>query len=101
LRKGTHVNGVGSHTPGARELDTTTIRRATVVVETKEAALAEAGDLLIPLGEGLGREDAITAELSEVIRWGAPDARREITVFKSVGVGFEDLAVAAAAYVRL
>jgi len=97
LPEACHVNGVGSHSPDARELDTATIRRATVVVETKEAALAEAGDLLLPLEEGLEREDVIAATLAEVLAWGPPD-NHQISVFKSVGVAFEDLAVAAAAF---
>lgn len=98
LPVGCHVNGVGSHSPSARELDTATIRRGTVVVETKEVALTEAGDLLIPLDEGLERGDVVSATLNEVVLWGPPEPRGEISVFKSVGVAFEDLAVAAAAF---
>jgi ornithine cyclodeaminase len=101
LPRGVHVNAVGAHSPQARELDTDTIRRATVVVETKEAALAEAGDLLIPLGEGLAEADVIAATLSEVVAQEAPDVPGELTVFKSVGVAFEDLAVACFAAERL
>ena len=45
---GAHVNAVGSYRPETRELDTEAVRRARVVVETREVALAEAGELLIP-----------------------------------------------------
>ncbi|HYY07711.1 MAG TPA: ornithine cyclodeaminase family protein [Actinomycetota bacterium] len=97
LRPGAHVNAVGTHLPTARELDTETISRARVVVESREVALAEAGELVIPLSEGaIGREHVV-ADLAEVaggasVRTGDED----VTVFKSVGMAFEDLAVARA-----
>lgn len=101
LPAGAHVNAVGSYRPDLRELDETTIRRGRLVVETREAALEEAGDLLMPIGVGV-----ITAgdlvELSDVVR-GARVRRgpEDVTVFKSVGVAFEDLVVARAALDRL
>ena len=103
LRPGTHVNAVGSHTPQAREVDTATVERAFVVVETREAAGAEAGDLLIPLAEGAVVPVRVPgAELGEVVRGVAPDDRwGDITLFKSVGVAFEDLALARFAYERI
>ena len=55
LPEGVHVNAVGSYRPETRELDTEAIRRARVVVETREVALAEAGELLIPIREGADR----------------------------------------------
>ncbi len=98
LPEGAHVNAVGAYTPTTRELDDVTVRRSRLVVETREAALAEAGDLLIPLQAGIIARSNIVADLSEVVR-GAPVRRAtaDITVFKSVGVAFEDLAVAAIA----
>jgi ornithine cyclodeaminase len=102
LRPGAHVNAVGAFTPEMRELDTEAVRRARVVVETREAAMAEAGDLLIPIGEGAIGEDHVVADLAEVVR-GVPVRRsdRDVTLFKSVGVAFEDLVVARAAVDRL
>jgi ornithine cyclodeaminase/alanine dehydrogenase-like protein (mu-crystallin family) len=95
---GTHVNAVGAYQPHTRELDTALVVRGRVVVESREAALEEAGDLLIPLGEGAIDRDHIDADLTEVVRGRkvrtGPD---DVTVFKSVGVAFEDLAVARAA----
>jgi ornithine cyclodeaminase len=101
LRPGTHVNAVGAYRPEHRELDDQSVRRARLVVETREAALAEAGDIIIPMERGVIGSDAIQADLAEVV--GGRTVRRgpdDITVFKSVGVAFEDLAVAAAAYER-
>jgi ornithine cyclodeaminase len=102
LSRGSHVNAVGAYTPQTRELDDDTIGRARVVVETREVALAEAGDLLIPLRAGSIGPDHVVADLSEVVH--GVTVRRspeEVTVFKSVGVAFEDLVVARAAVDRL
>jgi ornithine cyclodeaminase/alanine dehydrogenase-like protein (mu-crystallin family) len=102
LPDGVHVNAVGSYQPTTRELDDATMARARIVVETREAALAEAGDLLIPLASGAIAGDAVIADLAEVVRGAA--VRRDpgdVTVFTSVGVAFEDLAVARALVDRL
>jgi ornithine cyclodeaminase/alanine dehydrogenase-like protein (mu-crystallin family) len=97
LRAGAHVNAVGAYRPDAREVDTATIARARVVVETRGAALAEAGDLLIPMGEGAIRAEHVVADLAELVR-GKPVRRsiEDITLFESVGIAFEDLTVAVA-----
>ncbi|MBC7222897.1 MAG: ornithine cyclodeaminase family protein [Anaerolineae bacterium] len=97
---GTHVTGVGSHTPDGRELDSTLIQRARVVVDERGAALSEAGDLIIPLQEGLIREDHIAAELGEVVaglRVGR-ETPEQVTVFKSVGLALQDIAAATRVY---
>lgn len=98
LPTGCHVNAVGAHRPDARELDSVAVARAKVIVETKQAALAEAGDLLIPIEEGMDPQEVIAGELSEVVGGLIGRAARdEITLLKGVGVAFEDLAVALAA----
>jgi ornithine cyclodeaminase len=96
LAAGAHVNAVGAYRPDAREVDTRAVIRARVVVETRAAALAESGDLLVPIGEGaIG--DHVVADLQEVVR-GAPvrTGPDDVTLFASVGLAFEDLAVAGA-----
>ena len=102
LSQGTHLNAIGSFTPDARELDDSTILRAKIVVDSLDAALAEAGDLLIPMRAGIFQRNQIHAELGEIIA-GRKKAREndlEITVFKSVGLGIQDAAVARLAYVK-
>src|SRR4029450_5861520 len=96
------VNAVGAYTPRTRELDDVAIVRARVVVETREVALAEACALLIALGAGPIGPNHVVADLSEVVR-GVTVRRNpeDVTVFKSVGVAFEDLVVARAALDRL
>ncbi len=95
LRPGVHVNAVGAYRPETRELDTETVRRARVVVETRATAWAEAGDLAIPLEEGAIGRDHVVTDLQELVRGAEvrlnPD---DITLFESVGLAFEDLAVA-------
>ena len=98
LPEGAHVNAVGASLPDRRELDTEAIRRAKVVVETRREALAEAGELLIPIGEGAIEPDHILADLTALARGAVVRSDpADITVFKSVGMGFEDLVVARAA----
>jgi len=99
LRPGTHLNGVGSHTPDAREFDSDTIRRSKVVVDLREAALAEAGDLIIPIQAGEITAEHIYAALGEIVT-GKPGrtSAEEITLFKSVGLAIQDVSTAARVY---
>ena len=92
LQPGTHITAVGTFVPEKREVDTTTIRRAhRIVVDSQEACLEEAGDLIIPNAE-------IDAEIGEIVNGDKPGRQSddEITFFKSVGVAVQD-AVAGAA----
>jgi ornithine cyclodeaminase len=94
LKPGVHINGVGSSIPTARELDSQTMVDAALFVDRRESTLNEAGDFLIPQREGLIGPDHIRAELGEVLL-GTAEGRRsddEITLFKSLGIGVEDLA---------
>jgi len=96
LRPGTHLNLVGAFQPHAREVDSRSVQRARVVVDTYDGALAEAGDLLIPIKEGIISRDQIAADLHELLT-GKKEGRTspsEITLFKSVGCALEDLATA-------
>lgn len=97
LASGVHVNAVGSHRPDARELDTETVRRGRVVVESREVALAEAGELAIPIAEGAIGRAHVVADLAATVRGaGVRRSTDDLTVFKSVGMAFEDLIVARA-----
>ena len=100
LRPGTHVNNIGSHTPDARELDTTTVVRSKFVADLKEANMAEAGDLLIPIREGAVTEDHVYASLGELVTGARPGRENpeEITVFKSCGLAVQDVSTATAVY---
>jgi len=93
LRPGTHINAVGAFQPHTRELDSVAIQKSCLVVESREAALAEAGDLLIPIAEGAIGPDSIAADLHEIVSGTRPGrtSPADITVFKSVGCALEDL----------
>jgi ornithine cyclodeaminase len=97
LAAGAHVNAVGAFLPDTREVDTETVRRARVVVETRAVAAAEAGDVLVPIAEGAVQAEHVVADLGELVR-GAPVRRGpgDVTLFVSVGMAFEDLVVARA-----
>lgn len=97
LKPGAHINGVGSYTPQMQEIPAATVARARVVVDSRSASLAEAGDLLIPLKEGTIAESHIHGEIGEVAagQIAARQSPDEITFFKSVGVAVQDMAVAA------
>jgi ornithine cyclodeaminase len=92
IRDGTHINAIGAFTPDMQEIDSATVKRAHVVVDSREAALAEAGDLIIPINAGEISEDWIRSEIGEIIN-GTSRGREnpeQITLFKSVGVAVQD-----------
>jgi ornithine cyclodeaminase len=101
LEPGMHLCVVGSSSPRMREVDTETILRGRVFIDSREAGAVESGDLLIPVAEGRFSLDRIVAELGEVAG-GAPGrtSPTEITLFKSLGLGVEDLASARLALAR-
>ena len=102
VREGTHINGIGSHTPVQRELDTTLVKRSLFVGDSREACFGEAGDLLIPIGEGAITEAHFHAELGEIIS-GKKQGRKDdkmVTLFKSTGLAIQDTATAKLVYER-
>lgn len=102
VREGTHINGIGSHTPNARELDTTIIKRSRLVADSYEACLKEAGDIMIPIQEGAIDKSHMYAELGEVVTGKKPARQNDndITLFKSNGLAIQDVATAKLVYDR-
>lgn len=98
LAPGTHINAVGAWQPTMQEIDETTVTRAKIVIDQREAAWEEAGDLIIPRDKGLISEEDIHAELGEIVNGTKPgrESPDEITFFKSVGVAVQDAAVSGA-----
>jgi ornithine cyclodeaminase/alanine dehydrogenase-like protein (mu-crystallin family) len=97
LRPSATVVAIGSHEPDAREVDITTVCRSTVVVEARSAALREAGDVIAPVRAGLVEPDSLIG-LAELVRGEALVAPGRPRLFKSVGMAWEDLVVAASSY---
>ncbi|HLL49069.1 MAG TPA: ornithine cyclodeaminase [Thermomicrobiales bacterium] len=93
VRPGTHISAVGAYTPEMQELPAETVARATVVVDAIDAALTEAGDLIIPLRDGLVSRQHFARELGMVASGSAPGraSTDEITLFKSVGNAVQDV----------
>jgi len=102
LEDGTHVTAMGQYSPGKRELDDTTIERATYVPDLRARATQDAGSFLHALESGVVTEDHIHAELGDVVA-GNVEGRTsedEITVFDSGGTGIETVAAAHMLYER-
>lgn len=101
LSVGAHLNGVGSFTPSMREVDGVAISRARIVVDSREAAGAEAGELIRAMADGLTRSED-WAELGEIVNGARPgrESDSELTFFKSVGLAVQDVAAAALAFAR-
>jgi ornithine cyclodeaminase/alanine dehydrogenase-like protein (mu-crystallin family) len=98
LPAGVHVTAIGSYKPDRRELDDTAIRRGRLVVEDRVVAFAEAGDLAIPAANGLLGPGDVAADLPELLGGATVrETAEDITIFKSVGLAHEDLAVATTA----
>jgi len=100
LAAGTHVNAMGSNWANRREIDDSCVLRADLIVADSVAqAKIEAGDLIIPIDEGKLGWDRVH-ELRDVVAGALPGRQNapQITLFKSLGIGLEDVAVAARIY---
>jgi len=96
LKGRVHVSAIGAFYPDWRELDTATVAESKLVIDDREGIMLEAGDILIPIKEGVITEDHIYAELKELVS-GQKRGRTPkdgITVFKSVGIAIQDSSVA-------
>lgn len=94
--RGVHVNAVGAFTPTMRELAADLVASSWVVVDSREGAWEEAGDLLLALEEGAIDRDHVAADLGEVLTGvAAPPTDGTPTLFKSVGHAAEDAVTAA------
>lgn len=101
VKKGTHINGVGSYTPQMQELDPYVLTHAgKVYVDTRDGVLNESGDFIIPIKEGKFSEEDVTGELGELIlgKTKSRENDEEITLFKTVGSGVLDVVTAKRIY---
>lgn len=100
LKPGAHINAVGSHRPDLRELDGTTLARCNVFVDSRDAIMAECGDVLLALAEKSIPADHVRAEIGEVLAATKPGRTTtdEVTLYKSVGIAIQDVATARLVY---
>ena len=96
VKSGTHINCIGAHTKTTREIDTTTIKRGKLFVDSKPSALKEAGEILIPLDNNEINLDVIRGDLSDLVskKITGRESNDEITIFKSLGLSIEDVSTA-------
>jgi ornithine cyclodeaminase len=99
---GAHICAVGACRPDQREMDTPLVSRARVFVDSRTGALAEAGDIVLPIREGALDEGHIAGELGDVVsgRVQGRTTSSQVTVFKSLGMAVEDVAAAHLVYER-
>ena len=90
------MNVIGSHKPDYREVTTKTVVKSKVIVDSLDACKNEAGDLLIPIKEGKWSFEKLHGEIGRIASGNIPgrESDDEITLFKSVGVAIQDLAMA-------
>ena len=100
IRPGTHTDFIGNHHADKRECDTELIKKAKVYADSRVNAFKEAGEILVPIKEGVFAEEGVVAELSEMCRGDAVlrENEEEVTLFKSIGMAMSDLVGAGLAY---
>lgn len=101
VKKGATISCIGSYQHHMQELDPVALTRASkIYFDSTEAVLSEAGDITIPLKEGIISEKDFTGDLGDVIigKLGARENDEEIIVFKSVGIAAQDLVTAKMVY---
>ncbi len=102
IKKGVHINAIGSFQPHMQELDPLLVRDARVFTDSTEPCLKESGDLIKPIREGIISENHIAGEIGHVLlkRIEGRKSDDQITIFKSVGVAIQDYMVATDIYYR-
>jgi ornithine cyclodeaminase len=102
IADGTHICAVGACRPDQREMDGTLVARSRLVVDSRESALAEAGDIVLAIEERRFGPEHIVGELGEVLAGTVEGRRRDsdVTLFKSLGMAVEDVAAAHLAFAR-
>ncbi|MBA31827.1 MAG: ornithine cyclodeaminase family protein [Chloroflexi bacterium] len=99
-KDGVHINAIGSHAVGVRELDSNTVINSKLVCDDIDACLKEAGDIQIPIEEGKFSPEKIYGDIGSIISGkliGREDDK-EITLFKSVGLAIQDISCASFVY---
>lgn len=100
LRPGTHCDFLGNHHATKRECDSEAVTRSRVYVDTRANCFREAGEILVPIEEGVFSKEQVVGELAELCRGSVPGrtSAEEITLFKSVGCALGDLCGALATW---
>jgi 1-pyrroline-2-carboxylate reductase [NAD(P)H] len=100
VTEGTHTDFIGNHHATKRECDTSLVLKSKVYADSYANCFKEAGEILVPISEGVFQKEDVVADLSEMCDGSAPLRQNddEITLFKSIGMGISDLVGAGLAY---
>ena len=100
ITEGTHTDFIGNHHADKRECDTSLVLKSRVYADSYANCFKEAGEILVPISEGVFQKDDVVADLSEMCDGSGPLRQNddEITLFKSIGMGISDLVGAGLAY---
>jgi 1-pyrroline-2-carboxylate reductase [NAD(P)H] len=103
IQPGTHTDFIGNHHASKRECDTELILKSKVYADSRVNAFKEAGEILVPIEEGVFSREGVVAELAEMCQGSATlrESDEEITLFKSIGMAMSDLVGAGLAYRRI
>ncbi len=96
IKKGTHINSIGSYTPDAQETPVEVLKKSSkIYFDSYDAVLSESGDVIIPINKGEFSKDKITGEIGQLIKGNKKPRENddEITWFKAVGTAVLDLVV--------
>lgn len=95
-----HLSAIGSHQPDVRELDDAALRGSRIVVESRQSAFAEKGDLVMAVASGAVGKSDVVADLAQLVRAEITVTRTGRSAFLSAGMAWQDLVVAAALAAR-
>ena len=100
VKPGTHTDFIGNHHADKRECDTALVLKSKVYADSYANCFKEAGEILVPISEGVFTKEDVVADLSEMCSGSAPlrQGDDEVTLFKSIGMGISDLVGAGLAY---
>ena len=100
VTEGTHTDFIGNHHADKRECDTSLVLKSKVYADSYANCFKEAGEILVPISEGVFQKDDVVADLSEMCNGSATlrQSDDDITLFKSIGMGISDLVGAGLAY---
>lgn len=100
IRAGTHTDFIGNHHATKRECDTALVVKSKIYADSRDNCFREAGEILVPISEGLLTEDSVVGQLTEMCTGAVPlrESDSEITLFKSIGMALSDLVGASCAY---
>lgn len=100
VRPGTHTDFIGNHHATKRECDTALVTKSRVYADSYVNAFKEAGEILVPISEGVFTKEDLVGELTEMCTGACPlrQSDEDITLFKSIGLAYSDLVGAGMAY---